>query len=186
MSSSEFAKSSGGTKAVGRAVHTVADLDEVIQAGLPRAALEHLMGAVAPESERAKLRNPTSPFGTNRWLEIFLNPYPDPTGEHSCVVSTKNVAGPPFRPDDAISKNAFDGFCESPHITQILVGINLGLPAVMAGVVATAAATLGPLNAIPIVGPFLYSAALAAIVTPYTLLQTALVSLLAKSPQTFL
>ena len=133
-------------------------------------------------AERAKLRNPTSPFGTNRWLEIFLNPYPDPTGEHSCVVSTKNVAGPPFRPDDAISKNAFDGFCESPHITQILVGINLGLPAVMAGVVATAAATLGPLNAIPIVGPFLYSAALAAIVTPYTLLQTALVSLLAKSP----
>ena len=51
----------GGVKAVGRSVRTNADLDEAIQAGLPRAALEHLMGAVAPESERAKLRNRVVP-----------------------------------------------------------------------------------------------------------------------------
>jgi len=51
----------GGKKAVGRAVRTHADLDEAIQAGLPRAALEHLMSAVAPESERAKLRNRVVP-----------------------------------------------------------------------------------------------------------------------------
>jgi putative toxin-antitoxin system antitoxin component (TIGR02293 family) len=51
----------GGTKAVGRAVRSVADLDQVVQAGLPRAALEHLMGEVAPESERARLRNRVVP-----------------------------------------------------------------------------------------------------------------------------
>ena len=51
----------GGAKAVGRPVRTVADLDAAIQAGLPRAALEHLMSAVAPETERAKLRNRVVP-----------------------------------------------------------------------------------------------------------------------------
>ena len=51
----------GGTKAVGRPVRNLADLDQAIQEGLPRAALEHLMCAVAPETERAKLRNRVVP-----------------------------------------------------------------------------------------------------------------------------
>lgn len=51
----------GGAKAVGRPVRTLGDLDKAIQAGLPRAALEHLMSAVAPEAERAKLRNRVVP-----------------------------------------------------------------------------------------------------------------------------
>ena len=46
----------------GRTVRTNADLDEAIQAGLPRAALEHLMGAVAPESE-GKVAQPRSTQG---------------------------------------------------------------------------------------------------------------------------
>jgi putative toxin-antitoxin system antitoxin component (TIGR02293 family) len=51
----------GGPKVVGRPVRTNADLDKAIQAGLPRAALEHLMDVVAPESERTKLRNRVVP-----------------------------------------------------------------------------------------------------------------------------
>jgi putative toxin-antitoxin system antitoxin component (TIGR02293 family) len=51
----------GGAKAVGRTVRSLADLDHAIQAGLPRAALEHLMAAVAPEGDRARLRNRVVP-----------------------------------------------------------------------------------------------------------------------------
>ncbi len=51
----------GGAKALGRPVRTIADLDAAIQAGLPRVALENLMTAVAPESERARLRNRVVP-----------------------------------------------------------------------------------------------------------------------------
>lgn len=51
----------GGPKALGRPVRSLADLDAAIQAGLPRSALEHLMTAVAPEGERAKLRNRVVP-----------------------------------------------------------------------------------------------------------------------------
>ena len=51
----------GGAKAMGRSVRTLADLDAAIQAGFPRAALEHLMSAVAPEPKRAKLRNRVVP-----------------------------------------------------------------------------------------------------------------------------
>lgn len=51
----------GGAKAVGRPVRNLADLDQAIQAGLPRAALEHLVSAVAPEGERARLRNRVVP-----------------------------------------------------------------------------------------------------------------------------
>jgi putative toxin-antitoxin system antitoxin component (TIGR02293 family) len=61
----------GGAKAVGRPVRSVADLDAAIQAGLPREALEHLMTAVAPEPERAKLRNrvvPRASFQRSRTL----------------------------------------------------------------------------------------------------------------------
>ena len=61
----------GGAKAVGRAVRNLADLDQAIQAGLPRAALEHLMSAVAPEGQRARLRNrvvPRASFQRNKIL----------------------------------------------------------------------------------------------------------------------
>lgn len=51
----------GGAKAMGRSVRTLADLDAAIQAGFPRAALEHLMSAVAPAPERAKRRNRVVP-----------------------------------------------------------------------------------------------------------------------------
>ncbi len=51
----------GGAKAIGRPVRSVADLDAAIQAGFPRAALENLMTAVAPEPERARLRNRVVP-----------------------------------------------------------------------------------------------------------------------------
>ena len=51
----------GGAKGVGRPIRNLTDLDQAIQEGLPRAALEHLMSAVAPEGERAKLRNRVVP-----------------------------------------------------------------------------------------------------------------------------
>ena len=51
----------GGAKAMGRPVRTLAELDAAIQAGFPRAALEHLMTAAAPEPERARLRNRVVP-----------------------------------------------------------------------------------------------------------------------------
>ena len=51
----------GGAKAIGRQVRTLADLDAAIQAGFPRVALENLMNAVAPEPERARLRNRVVP-----------------------------------------------------------------------------------------------------------------------------
>lgn len=51
----------GGTKTLGRPVRTLAELDEAIQAGLPRGALEHLVAAIAPEGERARLRNRVVP-----------------------------------------------------------------------------------------------------------------------------
>ena len=44
----------GGVKAIGRSIRTLADLEAAIQAGFPRAALENLMNAVAPETERAR------------------------------------------------------------------------------------------------------------------------------------
>jgi putative toxin-antitoxin system antitoxin component (TIGR02293 family) len=61
----------GGSKAVGRPVRTPADLDAAVQAGLPRTALEHLVSTVAPEEERAKLRNrvvPRASFQRNKIL----------------------------------------------------------------------------------------------------------------------
>jgi len=61
----------GGPKAVGRPVHTVADLDAAIQAGLPREALEHLMSTVAPEPERAKLRNRVVPRASYQRSKIL-------------------------------------------------------------------------------------------------------------------
>jgi putative toxin-antitoxin system antitoxin component (TIGR02293 family) len=51
----------GGSRAIGRPVRTLADLDAAIKAGFPRAALENLVTAIAPESERAKLRNRVVP-----------------------------------------------------------------------------------------------------------------------------
>ena len=51
----------GGQKTLGRLVRTLADLDAAIQAGFPRSALEHLVAAIAPEAERAKLRNRVVP-----------------------------------------------------------------------------------------------------------------------------
>ena len=51
----------GGAKAIGRSIRTLADLEAAIQAGFPRAALENLMDAVAPETERARLRNRVIP-----------------------------------------------------------------------------------------------------------------------------
>jgi hypothetical protein len=133
-------------------------------------------------AERAKLRMPRDPFNGARWLEIFVNPYPDGAGEHSCIVTERRVGLPPFAPDDPITKDTLQFFCESNEITQILVALNLGLPAVMAGVSATASATLFPLNGIPIVGPFLFASAMAAILAPYTLLQEELAVLLAQTP----
>lgn len=133
-------------------------------------------------TESAALRNVASPYGANRWLEIFVNPYPNAAGDHDCVVSTKNPATGTIQADAPIVKNELAYFCESPHITEILVAVQLGLPLVVATVVATASATLAPLNGIPIVGPFVFASAMAALVAPFALLQTALAALFVPNP----
>jgi len=51
----------GGRAAVGKGVKTVADLDAAVSAGLPRAALDHVVEYAAPPAERAKLRNRVVP-----------------------------------------------------------------------------------------------------------------------------
>lgn len=51
----------GGRAAVGRSVKTLADLDEAINLGLPRSALDRVIEFAAPPTERAKLRNRVIP-----------------------------------------------------------------------------------------------------------------------------
>jgi putative toxin-antitoxin system antitoxin component (TIGR02293 family) len=47
----------GGPRTVGRRVTTSVELEQAVSAGLKREALDHLLAFVAPESERAQLRN---------------------------------------------------------------------------------------------------------------------------------
>lgn len=133
-------------------------------------------------AERANLRMPNDPFGGARWLEIYVNPYPDASGEHRCLVTKKYPAPPTVTTDDLVMRDTLDYFCRSDEITQILVGLNLVLPALMAAVSSTAATALSPLNAVPVIGPGLYALAMAGVVAPYTLLQQDLAILLAESP----
>jgi hypothetical protein len=143
-------------------------------------------------AERTLLRNPVNPYGGNRFVEIFLNPYPDPMGEHSCIVTTRNVAarGTAFRPDDpedpALGAQALKGFCRTPHMTQILVALNLSIGPLIATATSAAVAALAALNAIPVVGPALFAVAstgaIAAATVVYVNLQNALLACLTESP----
>ena len=54
----------GGSRAVGGAVRTPADLDAAVQAGLPRTSLDRVVEAAAPASERIWLRNRLVPRAT--------------------------------------------------------------------------------------------------------------------------
>src|SRR5436305_15183981 len=51
----------GGRATVNKRTKTVADLDAAVSAGLPRAALDHVVEYAAPPAERAKLRNRVVP-----------------------------------------------------------------------------------------------------------------------------
>jgi len=54
----------GGTRTVGPSVRTLADLDAAVRAGLPRTALDRVVEAAAPASERVWLRNRVVPRAT--------------------------------------------------------------------------------------------------------------------------
>ena len=142
--------------------------------------------------ERGLLHNALSPYGGNKFVEIFVNPYPDSTGANSCVVTTRNnsASGTPFRPDDPPSSAAGDvalkGFCRTPHMTQILVALNLSIGPLIALATSAAVAALASLNLIPIVGPILFAtastAAIAAATAVLIRLQNALLQCLATTP----
>lgn len=143
-------------------------------------------------AERARLRNPIAPFGTDTFVEIFLNPYPDAMGEHSCIVTVRNKAatGVAFRPDDpddpAFGAATLRGFCRTPHMTQILVALNLSIGPLILAATSAAVAALAALNAIPVVGPVLFAVAstgaIAAATAVYVNLQNALLACLIETP----
>jgi len=54
----------GGARAIGRSIRTLSDLDAVVRAGLPRTALDRVVEAAAPASERIWLRNRLVPRAT--------------------------------------------------------------------------------------------------------------------------
>jgi putative toxin-antitoxin system antitoxin component (TIGR02293 family) len=54
----------GGARTVGASVRTLADLDAVVRAGLPRTSLDRVVEAAAPPSERVWLRNRLVPRAT--------------------------------------------------------------------------------------------------------------------------
>ena len=119
---------------------------------------------------RSWLRDPGHAVWDNRWLEIFVNPYPDSAGEHNCVVTTKALGTPPFTPDPPVSSDVFDSFCRSAEIPQILTSSCWAYLLAIATAEATAAPLFAALLAVPIAGPFLHVAAHAAIVGPFTVL----------------
>jgi len=54
----------GGARVVGSSTRTLSDLDAAIRAGLPRTALDRVVEAAAPASERVWLRNRLVPRAT--------------------------------------------------------------------------------------------------------------------------
>jgi hypothetical protein len=134
--------------------------------------------------ERSNLRATGTPYSPSRWVEIFLNPYPDSTGEHQCRVSRlKTGGGPPFAPDPTPGTfdAAFDGMCRTPEILPVLAGALAALPAAQATATAAAAPTLGPLLAIPVAGPILYAAAITAIQAPFVAAEVAVNNLMLET-----
>jgi hypothetical protein len=123
-------------------------------------------------------------------VEIVLNPYPDASGDHSCVVSTRDLAAPNVADtpdkDPDLGAKTLDCFCRTPHMTQILIALKLGLPVAIATAAAAAKLGLSALLLIPFVGPTLFAIASTAAITAATLalvtLQTELTALLALSP----
>jgi hypothetical protein len=142
--------------------------------------------------ERAILRNALNPYLGNKFVEIFVNPYPDSAGANACVVTTRNnsASGVPFRPDDppssAAGDVAFKGFCRTPHMTQILVALNLSIGPLIALATSAAVAALASLNLIPIFGPILFATASTGAIVAATAvlirLQNALLQCLATTP----
>ena len=134
--------------------------------------------------ERSNLRTAGTLYSGSRWVEIFLNPYPDSTGEHQCIVSRLATGGgPPFAPDPTPGTfdAAFDGMCRTPEILPVLAGVLTALPAAQATATAAAAATLGPLLAIPFAGPILYATAIAAIEAPFIAAEVAVNNLMLET-----
>jgi len=135
---------------------------------------------------RQTVQVPPAQYVAPRFLEIILNPYPQADGNHACVVTNREPGGTVPDPEKPPSKNTLQMFCDLDSVTQILVGVQLTLPGLIAAATAAAVASVAPLGAIPVVGPGLVAiltpTAVAAATTGLVSLEAAVTSLLAQSP----
>jgi hypothetical protein len=88
----------------------------------------------------------------HRFLQVLVMPYRDGTGNHPCFVSVRDLSDGP--PKGQPGFNAFNFACDLTPPEQV---------AFVAGIVTTLTLSAGTLSAIPIIGPFLVAADIAAI-----------------------
>ncbi len=136
---------------------------------------------------RSTVQVPSASYAGPRFLEILLNPYPEPNGEHTCIVTNRELT-PATAPDPETTpaKGPISFFCEMESVTPILVGLQLTLPPIIAAATAAAVASLAPLGLIPIVGPALVSVLTPTVIAAATLalvnLEDAIAALLVATP----